>query len=209
MKISNKRIKAQDDVVKEKILEANREWRNLMTFGNENRFLFGAFIIVLCSILAVNILYIYGIRANDGLPTTHTVVRFESSHYFTSSQVAKNNALTAKIKNVTENDKKDMAFTIDPSETMLILTVTLTNNTTRTQHLLPSIQFYTRSNEGDYAALHASMYAQNPIAAKDLKPGESASGEVSFNVPKRVARPLVYIDTGWNDSAPVVFDALH
>ena len=209
MKILNKQPKRQDDPIKDEIVEVKREWRNFLKFGNENHLLFGAFIIVLCSILAVNALYVLNSRIDDGLPIINTLVRPESAHYVTSTQVGKNGALTATIKNVTENDTKDMAFTIDPSETMLILDVTITNNTPGTQHLLPSIQFYARSDEGDYAALHASMYAKNPIPAMDLKPGESASGEVSFNVPKRVARPLVYIDTGWDDSVPVIFDALH
>ena len=142
MKTPKRQPSKQTLSVGEEIVEAKREWQNLKKFGNENHLLFGAFIIVLCSILAVNVLYILNRPAEDSAHIKNTLVFVDSPHYVTSNQIARNGAMSASIKNVTENDKKDMAFTIDPSETMLILEVTVTNNTTETQHLLPSIQFY-------------------------------------------------------------------
>lgn len=209
MKTSNTKAKRKETVIEQEMVEAKREWRNLLKFGDENHLLFGAFIIVLCCILAVNVLYILSQHSGDNRPVQTNSIRKDFTYYATSNQIISNDVITTSIKNVTENNKKDMAFTIDPSETMLILDVRVTNKTTEIQHLLPSIQFYVRSNEGDYVSLHASMYVTNPIPAKDLKPGETVSGQVSFNVPKNLARPLLYVDTGWDDSAPVIFDVLH
>lgn len=188
------------------IREVKREWRNLLRFNDENRLLFAAFIVVLCSLLVINGLFLMNTLSTSPPPVQ---TREQTNQYVTSHFEATNGALTAKIKNVTENDKKDYAFTLDPSETMLIMDIVIKNTTNQTQHLIPSTQLYTRSNEGDFAQLHASMYVTNPLPAKDLVPGESVSGQISFNVPKRVAMPLVYVDTGWGNYGPVIFDALH
>ncbi len=196
----------QVSLVEGEIQEVKREWRNFVRFNDENRLLFAAFIVVLCSLLLVNVLFLL----NKFSPTTAAPAQTitKTTQYVTSNYEATNSALKAKISDVTENDQNDPAFTIDPSETMLIMDITITNITSRKQQLVPSTQLYVRSNEGDYAQLHASMFVAKPLPAKELAPGESVSGQISFNVPKRVAAPLVYIDTGWNKYGPVIFDAL-
>lgn len=200
--------KTKSSVVENEIKEVKREWRNFLRFNGENRLLFAALIVVLCSFLIVNALLVMSGMSTNSTNDTPEQARY-SSQYVTSHYEGKNGALKARISNVTENNQKDPAFTIDPSETMLIMDVSITNTTSSIQHLIPSTQLYVRSDEGDYAQLHASMFVTNPLPAKDLVPNETVTGQISFNVPKRVAMPLVYIDTGWNNFGPVVFDALH
>lgn len=199
--------KAKHSIIEDDIKEVKREWRSFLKFNDENRLVSTAFVVVLSSLLIVNAIFILN---QFGSTTTKSATPMVESHrYVTSHAVAKNGAMTAKISNVTENNKQDYAFTIDPSETMLIMDIVITNETKETQHLLPSIQLYARSLEGDYAQLHASMYVTDPLPAKDLKPGETAKGQISFNVPKHIGMPLVYIDTGWDNYGPIIFDALH
>ena len=186
--------------------EIKKEWKHLGKFKDENRLLFAAFIIVLTSIVVLNAFYVINSSNDNDRPV---IVQDETSTVLTSKQTGSNIAQTVSISNVAENDKMDYAFTIDPSETMLILDISITNNTTQTQQLIPVNQLYVRSSEGDNSTLHASMYVKTPLQAQDLAPGKTAKGQVSFNVPKREARPLLYVDTGWNNHVPTVFDVLH
>ncbi len=206
MKNLLKRRTPKHPTVEGEIQEVKREWRNFLKFNDENRLLFAAFIVVLCSLLVVNVLFVVNALTTHYEPTK---TQIKTNQYITSHYEGTNGVLSAKISNVTENDKKDNAFTIDPSETMLIMDIEIKNTTNQMQHLIPSTQLYVRSDEGDYAQLHASMYVVTPLSAKELAPGESVKGQISFNVPKRVATPLVYIDTGWDNYGPVIFDALH
>ena len=89
------------------------------------------------------------------------------------------------------------------------MNISITNLTQETQNLVPDTQLYVRTDQGDYSTLHASMFVTNPLPATALKPGYTESGQVSFNVSKQASRPLVYIDTGWNNYAPIVYDVLH
>ena len=41
-----------------------------------------------------------------------------------------------------------------------------------------------------------------------LTPGKTVTGQLSFAVPKILAHPLLYIDLGWGDTAPVVIDVM-
>ncbi len=186
--------------------EIKKEWKHLNKFKDENRLLFAAFIIVLTSIVVLNAFYVINSSNSQKRPV---ITQDETTQILTSRQTGSNTAQTVSVSNVAENDKKDYAFTIDPSETMLILDVSITNNTNDTQHLIPANQLYVRSSEGDYATLHASMYVKTPLQSQDLAPGKTAKGQVSFNVPKREAKPLLYVDTGWDNHVPIVFDVLH
>lgn len=133
----------------------------------------------------------------------------KSDRVLTSHQIASSDAYTIAIGSVTENDKKDPAFTISESETMLIADITITNNSAHTQDLLPSTQLYVRSREGSTYGMHPSVYVTSPLQAEKVLPGQTIQGQVSFAVPKILDRPLLYIDLGWDNYVPVVYDILH
>lgn len=185
--------------------EIKREWRHLKKFKDENYLLFTAFVILIAGLVVMNAVYIID-RGSHFTPQRPLMI--DPNRYLTSLQTGSNGALSAKISDVSENDKTDYAFAADPGSTMLTFNLTVTNTTALTQHFIPVNQLYIRSNEGDYAALHASMYVTKPIPATDLAAGKLVHGQVSFSVPKRVAHPLLYVDTGWNRTTPLVFDVL-
>lgn len=196
--------------ISKEVKEARREWRHFIKFKDENYLLFTAFVILLAAGVIINTVYLINRDNNIDKHKTQaeTFLVPDSSRVLTSQQTGTNVAETVKISSVTENDKTDQAFTLDPSETMLIMNISITNNSASSQHLIPVSQLYVRSDEGDHATLHASMYVSSPLSATDLKPGQTATGQISFNLPKRIAHPLLYIDTGWERTTPLVFDVL-
>ncbi len=189
---------------------AKREWRHLVQLTDENHLLFTAFVILLAAAVIINTAYVLNHNSlSFSTRHTKTIIVPDSSAVLTSLQIGSNSAETVKVSKVTENNNTDYAFAIDPSETMLIMDFSITNNTPATQQLIPVNQLYVRSRTGDYANLHASMYVTTPLSATELAPGKTATGELSFNVPKSVAHPLLYVDTGWDKNVPLVFDVLH
>lgn len=209
MKRKTKQSKhASDSVVDQEIKEVKREWRNLIKFSDENKLLFAAFVIVMTALVVINSFYII-VRAKDDNNRTPTIVLANPNKILTSLQTGQNSAIKVTIDNVTESDKTDYAFPISSDSTFLIMDISITNETEQIQKLIPVNQLYVRSNEGDYSPMHPSMYIKNPLATADLMPLQTVKGEISFEVPKRVASPLLYVDTTWNNYAPIVFDVLH
>jgi hypothetical protein len=127
-----------------------------------------------------------------------------------SSQTAMTDEYTVTINKVTKNDSKDYAFGYDnEKDTMLIVDVTIRNRTSLPQTLAPSVQFYLRTSDGLTFAMHPSMFVSNPLQFEQVASGTTASGQISFVIPKTITRPLLYVDLGWNNRVPVVYDILH
>lgn len=135
----------------------------------------------------------------------------QSAQYIlSSSQQAQTDVFSVDIKKVTKNDNKDYAFEYDnTAETMLIVDLSIRNRTSVTQTLAPSAQLYIRTQDGLFVSMHPSMYITEPLQFEEVAPGNTMSGQVSFNIPKDMQRPLLYIDLGWGGHVPVVYDILH
>ncbi len=193
----------------EKRLEtlAKKEWREILRIRDENHFLYLGLLIVITSLLVV-----VGVGViNQVLKQPALVITLNQppiGKVLTSSDRAKTMAFEATISNVTESDKPDPAFKIAPSETMLILDIKITNRTAKDQDLVPVNQLYVRGREGEAATMHPTLALTRPLAATTLAPGATVTGQVSFNVPKSLAHPLVYFDPGWGGFGPVVFDSM-
>jgi Domain of unknown function (DUF4352) len=198
------------DEVEKEVLEVKREWRHFLKFKDENYLLFTAFVVLIAAAVIINAVYI--IKRNNDNDSTSTKAKIlilaGSTKILASQQPGGNDSETVKISSVTENDKNDPAFTIDPSETMLILNISITNNTNDSQPMIPVNQFYVRTSEGDLIKMHASMYVTSPLIASTVAPHKTVTGQLSFNVAKHIAHPLLYIDTGWGNNVPLVYDVL-
>lgn len=160
-------------------------------------------LVVLVAILVVN-----GLYAANAIKNSPSVAP-ANGKILSSLQVGEIGSTRASVSKITENSTTDPAFTLDPSQTLLVLNIQITNLSDSTQKLIPNTQLYIRDNQGYYAAEHASIFVTNPLVPADLKPGQSASGQLSFAVPKITASPLLYVDTQWNNYGPLVFDVLH
>ena len=130
-------------------------------------------------------------------------------HYLLSNEVGATGAYVARISQVTETSAPDPAFAIDTAHTFLILNVAITNHLSGPVDFMPVNHLYVRDNEGGTFPMHPASSLTSPIAAGKLQPGQTVSGQVSFVIPKKLARPLLYVDPQWDDLAPIVFDVLH
>lgn len=202
-------IEAIEDKIEQEAKELKREYKRFEKFRNENSLLFGVFVLGVTALVVINTIFwvqYTSQRYQDENEHSATIASLTAT---TSLQTAKNFAVSAKVSNVGTTNKVDRAFTLAADETLLTMDISMTNLTSQTQHLIPVSQFYIRGTEGEYAELHASSFVKSPLAAQNLKPGTSATGQLSFAVPKSLERPLLYIDTAWDNSTPLVIDVLN
>jgi Zn-dependent metalloprotease len=190
--------------------KVKKEWRIFKRFShkNEDKLMFAAFLVLVSAIFVVNTIYI----ANR-LPQKQKVVYIGNTvvspqTVVNSSQIARTDAFDVSIKNVAEKDQKDPAFTFADNETLLYLTIKIKNNTSTSQQLLPSSQLYIRSKDGSFYTLHPSSFIPSTLVFQTLEPNQETEGQVSFVIPKILTSPLLYVDLGWNNYLPVVYDVL-
>ena len=168
-------------------------------FGDENRLLTSSLVVLLSAFIVLAAAYVaHQIRQPE----------YDAGHVLTSNQPARSPAISASISSISEKNIKDPAFTLADDETILIMTLSITNHTSITQDFIPTSHLYVRTRSGDYRPLHASMFVKKQIPGGKILPGKSLTGQISFGVPKSATNPLLYIDTGWDDEAPIVFDVL-
>lgn len=195
------------EVVEDEAKELRKEYKRFAKFRDENSLLMSVFVLGIAALVIINTLFWMKWAAEN--PSSTPGVHVVSSNVVTSLQQARNASLAASVRSVTTNSAADPAFGIPDEQTMLIMDLTVTNTSKVTQQFIPVSQLYVRTRDGDYSQLHASTHVTNPIAVRDLAPGQSVSGQVSFAVLKRSDRPLLYVDTGWDNTAPLVIDVLH
>lgn len=171
-------------------------------FRHEHSLLFAAFVLCIAVLVIVNTLFMIHL-----LPKANNTTSVYPS-WTTSLQLAYNGAVQTQIRNVA-TQTSDPVFPIDENQVALVMDVTVKNITRETQQFIPVNQLYVRGEEGTYASIKVSSLIKKAIPATDLVAGESVSGQVCFIIPKTVAQPLLYVDTGWDRSTPLVIDVLH
>ena len=173
-------------------------------FRHQHSLLFAAFVLGITTLVVLNTVFIVRIIVH-GTPYQPVTIYPSST---TSLQMADNGSVQAQVRNVAMYEK-DQVFPIDSSQKILAMNITIKNTTNKRQHFIPVNHLYVRSEEGTYSALHISSYATTPIPAQEINPQETLSGQITFAVPSTVAAPLLYVDTGWDKSVPLVIDVLH
>ncbi len=189
--------------------ELQREYKRFRKFRDENSLLFGVFVFGLAALIVINTVFWMHWTAQRlyDKASTHNVIVYPK--VAKSLQDSRNDAVEVEVKNVQLNSKQDKAFALEEGMTMLIMNVTIKNTSKQTHELMPVNQLFVKTEVGDISKLHASMHVSSPLPASTVKPGQSVSGQVSFAVLKNTERPLLYVDTGWDDTTPLVIDVLH
>ncbi len=187
-----------------------REYKILKMFKekNEDKLLLAAFLVVLTSLVVINTIYFIDHQSGKSNLIGSLISPPNPNRVLTSLQKAKNGAYETKVSNVTEMNKDDKAFTLAPTDTLLVMDISITNSSSNMQQLVPASQFYVRDREGGFYMMHPSSYLTSPLVLGTLAPGKTVTGQLSFAVPKILAHPLLYIDLGWEDTAPVVIDVM-
>lgn len=196
----------EEDVVKE-IRKESKLLKKILA-KNEDHLLFTGFVMVMTAIVVISTVYLFNRTTIFIDSPVESGSESSPSYVLRSNDTATTDSSTISIKDVSEKSEVDRAFTISEEETFLIFNISITNNSPGEQDLYPVKQLYVRSKDGDYYPMHISSFIATPLEPATLKPGETASGQVSFAVPKTLANPLVYIDLGWNDIVPTVYDVL-
>ncbi len=202
-------IEKFEEAARDEAKELRREYKRFEKFRDENNLLFGVFVAAIVALLVVNTLFwaqYTARRSEKENRVTTTVANLTSS---TSLQTAHNFAVTVRVSNVGTKTEQDVAFPLEPGKTLLVMDISISNKTSVTQQLIPVQQLYVRSESGEYATLYPSTKLSSPLLPTDLKPGGSATGQLSFAISDRATKPLLYIDTGWNRATPLVVDVLH
>lgn len=170
---------------------------------DEEHLLFTGFVIIL-----IGLVILIGVRIIQNDPTTFRFINRVQPHpgILSTSQYAMTDAVDATVSNVGTNDAVDPAFTLPDDQTLLTMDIAITNKTAITQNFFPVTQLYIRSREGGYFQMHPSTMLTNPIESGAISSGQTINGQVSFAIPKQLTQPLLYIDTGWGDIVPIVYD---
>lgn len=171
---------------------------------DEDHLIFTGFLVIIIALVTIAAVQVTMRPTNS---VVSTPIPFHT-RILTSNERGNADGYEVAISNVTVNESADPAFPIESDETMLIMDFSITNHTPKQQDFTPVTQLYVRSREGNYYQMHASTKVQNPISAAVIEPEQTVSGQISFAVPKRLSEPLLYIDTGWNNTTPLVFDVL-
>lgn len=190
-------------------VKLKREYKFLKRFKdkNENHLLFAAFLVVMTSMVVVNTIFIIDYESASH-NSNSSVVTPNPNKVLPTSQNAKTDAYDARVSNVTVTDKIDHAFTLAPTDTLLVLDITITNTSEETQQLTPALQFYVRDPMGGLYMPHVSSNVTAPLEFAKVGPHKTVMGQLSFAIPKTLAHPLLYLDLGWNDNAPTVIDVM-
>lgn len=196
------------EFIEDEVKELKKEYGRFRRFSDENSLLIGTIVLGLAALVLINTLFWVMVTKQNDEARRQRDVAAVSQHVTTTLSDTKNSALSATVRNVSLKTDRDPAFTLADTEAIAIMDVTITNTSSKTQQLIPVNQFYVRTDEGDHAALHASMFATKPIAATDLAPNASATGQISFAVPKNAPNLYLYIDTRWDDTTPLVINVL-
>lgn len=204
-----KRKKHQPNVGEIIETSVRREWRHLLKIRDEDLFLFISFIVMLLALIVIASAYIISQSVSTRLQA-QAAARAESdpNHILTTGDKGVADGMTVKVSNVGENSQVDPAFTIDDDQTFLTMNVSITNTTAATQNIIPDTQLYVRDTQGDVFLPHVTVFVTSPLQSGTVKPSETVQGQLSFAVPKKLTKLFLYVDTQWNNSAPVVFSVL-
>jgi len=194
---------------KQMLKDMKKESKLLKRFvgKNEDHLLFAAFLIVMTSLVVVNTIFIINKEPNRQNRISSGAIS-DSRRVLSTLQKANSDAFDVKVSNVTVTQKTDRAFSLVPEDTMLIMDIAITNNSSGTQQIVPANQFYVRDRQGGIYMLHPSSYVTNPLSLTNVDSGKVVNGQLSFAIPKILAHPLLYVDLGWNDDAPIVIDVM-
>lgn len=198
-----------DNVIAKEAKELSKEYGRFRKFADENSLLMGVLVLGVAALVGINTLFWVSWTAPNTPRSMGVSQEILTTTIKKSLQSADNAALSVKVKDVTANSNSDPMFSLGDDETMLIMHVSVTNTTKSAQQLTPVRQFYIRSSEGDYATIRPSSSITDPLSFQQVPAGATVAGQIGFAIPKRLSNPLLYIDTAWDMTTPLVIDVLH
>lgn len=188
----------------------SRDWRfvKFIERKDEDHLIFAGFVVIVTALVFVTSLRILDRKIVTKASSSQSS-EVRSDQLLSSTQLGTNGVFSVQITSVTARVDPDPAFPLEEDETLLIVDIFITNESLTKQDLVPVNQLFVRSRDGGYYQMHPSTNITAPLAATSLEPGQTVSGQISYAIPKRLSRPLLYVDLGWNDALPIIFDVYH
>lgn len=202
-------IEAFEDTIQQETAELRKEYKHFERFRDENSLLMGVFVIGLVILVIINTLFWVQFTRNRYAQQNKMNATVASLSASTSLQTAHNFAVSARVSDVGESNREDKAFALTDDEKLLTMQFSITNRTKTNQQFIPIQQLYIRTSQGGFYLLKPSSFVANPVEFQTVEPGQTAKGTLSFAIPKNSSTPLLYVDTQWDNSTPLVIDVLH
>jgi hypothetical protein len=126
-----------------------------------------------------------------------------------TSDVASTNEYEVSVTGTYESTSAIKGLSrLRPDEVFLVFSLTVKNKTAISQPFYVSNQIFARDPKTGLLFTFSPAETSNPFPSGMIEPGQTASGQLSFVMPKSLTRPLVYVDLGWDDVVPIVFSPL-
>lgn len=156
------------------------------------------FLIIVVGLLALSAALTYKISIMRTVPNAtrpqvnQTVISAEKTY-------------SVKLNNAYVDTSLAQRFHLPSTQKVVIYDLSITNNNSNKLYITPALQLFLRDNEGDYYQLLADV-VKDPLKPGIIEKGQTSQGEVAFVVMNRKMPLWLYIDTGWENRGPVVFD---
>lgn len=152
------------------------------------------FVLVILSLTAISSLQ----RRIESIPNASRVSVGETAE-------STENTFAAKVNSVNDDMKLAKRFHLPSDQRVLVYNISIKNTGDKKVQFLPALHTYLRDNEGDYYQLLADV-VDEPIKPTELQPGQTITGNLAFVTMNRKMPLYFYLDTGWEDRGPIVFD---
>ncbi len=102
--------------------------------------------------------------------------------------------------------ESDVAFPPAAGDDILVVTLKLQNTSHQSLGFFPSIQTYIRDDQGNTYVMHPTLAMADPLPAGDIAAGQTVTGQLSYEIPKKLTTFRLYVDPAWLQMVPVVFE---
>lgn len=120
--------------------------------------------------------------------------------------IAKQDGVQIYLGKTEFEEGKIPSFKPNVGNVFLVQKVTINNDTEKPINFLPSIQTYIRDKEGSIYTMRPTMVTPEPFEAGTIAAHSIRSGNLTYEVSKRLVGLKIYFDSGWGGRGPVVFD---
>lgn len=98
-----------------------------------------------------------------------------------------------RIDSVTRGNGEKGSLNPGEGRTYLIVTLYVKNKTSKVLPLYPVSQTYIKDSQGQTYSIGPAMVKQ-PFLAGDLAPGDQIKGEIAYEIPSNITKPLFYFE---------------
>lgn len=131
----------------------------------------------------------------------------QPARVLTTQAPIKTGSYTITISNSFQSPSPVSDAKAGAGNTFLGFTISITNTAGKDFPVNPSTQLFVRDRQGNTYSYKALNF-DNALRSDTLPNGQTLSGQVAFEIPRNLARPILYIDLGWDQIQPIAVSVL-